>query len=106
MELLEKRGYLTNKEANGDQFRIVVYQAVCRFQTDHGVEPTGYLDDTTLSLLIDGKENLLPSPTVWIPTNGGKKYHSWPGCKKMYYPRKISQQNAKALGIEPCGICY
>lgn len=44
--------------------------------------------------------------TVWIPTNGGKKYHRTSDCSDMINPSKTTIENAKAQGFEPCKKCY
>lgn len=43
---------------------------------------------------------------VWIPTNGGKKYHSRSGCSNMKNPQEVTISEAKSRGFTPCGRCY
>ena len=43
---------------------------------------------------------------VWIPTHGGKKYHSNPNCSGMKGPEKVSISTAKARGFTACKKCY
>lgn len=43
---------------------------------------------------------------VWIPTHGGKKYHSNSSCSGMINPRRVDLGEAKALGFTACGRCY
>lgn len=43
---------------------------------------------------------------VWIPTNGGKKYHSRSGCSNMKNPQEVTISEAKNRGFTPCGRCY
>ena len=43
---------------------------------------------------------------VWIPTNGGTKYHSHSGCSNMKNPRQVSRNEAESLGYEPCKKCW
>lgn len=43
---------------------------------------------------------------VWIPTNGGKRYHSNSSCSGMISPRRVDLGEAKALGFTACGRCY
>lgn len=43
---------------------------------------------------------------VWIPTNGGKRYHSNSSCSGMINPRRVDLGEAKALGFTACGRCY
>lgn len=43
---------------------------------------------------------------VWIPTNGGTKYHKKETCSKMQNPMNVSIEQAIMNGYEPCGKCY
>ncbi|MCL1964706.1 MAG: SH3 domain-containing protein [Firmicutes bacterium] len=42
---------------------------------------------------------------VWIPTNGGKRYHRTGTCSNMKNPRQVTKQEAKSLGFTPCAKC-
>lgn len=46
------------------------------------------------------------SNLVWVPTNGGKKYHSRSGCSNMKNPNQVTKATAEANGFTPCGRCY
>ena len=43
---------------------------------------------------------------VWIPTNGGTKYHTNSSCSKMKNPQEVTISQAKSRGFTPCGRCY
>lgn len=43
---------------------------------------------------------------VWVPTNGGKKYHTGPGCSNMEDPMQVSVETAEANGYTPCKRCH
>lgn len=43
---------------------------------------------------------------VWVPTNGGTKYHSRSGCSSMIAPIQVSIETAKANGYTACGRCH
>lgn len=43
---------------------------------------------------------------VWIPTNGGKRYHSNSSCSGMISPRRVDLGEARSLGFTACGRCY
>lgn len=43
---------------------------------------------------------------VWIPTNGGTKYHKNSTCSNMDNPTQVTIDNAVARGFSPCGRCY
>ncbi|MBE5970245.1 MAG: hypothetical protein E7242_08440 [Lachnospiraceae bacterium] len=42
---------------------------------------------------------------VWVPVNGGTKYHSRSGCSNMKDPMQIPLDQAIACGYEPCKRC-
>lgn len=43
---------------------------------------------------------------VWIPTNGGKKYHTHSGCSNMENPQYVTKEEAEELGFTPCKRCH
>lgn len=43
---------------------------------------------------------------VWIPTNGGRKYHAKDSCSGMIDPVQVTISEAQRQGYEPCGRCY
>ena len=43
---------------------------------------------------------------VWIPTKGGKKYHSKESCSGMESPDYVTQSQAEQEGFTPCKQCY
>lgn len=43
---------------------------------------------------------------VWIPTNGGTKYHSKSGCSNMKNPIQVTLETAVANGFTPCKRCH
>lgn len=43
---------------------------------------------------------------VWVPTNGGTKYHSRSGCSNMKNPSQVTLDYAISHGYEPCKRCY
>ena len=43
---------------------------------------------------------------VWIPTKGGKKYHSKSTCSNMDSPDQVTKSEAVSLGFTACGKCY
>ena len=42
---------------------------------------------------------------VWIPTNGGTKYHSRSNCSNMDNPKEVTISEAKSRGFSPCQRC-
>ena len=46
------------------------------------------------------------NPTmVWIPTNGGTKYHTISNCSNMDNPSQVTKEHAERLGYAPCQRC-
>lgn len=43
---------------------------------------------------------------VWIPTRGGKKYHSRSGCSGMKDPAQVTRDAAISQGFDACKKCY
>ncbi len=43
---------------------------------------------------------------VWIPTKGGKKYHSKSSCSNMDNPQRVTISEAKRQGFTACKKCY
>lgn len=43
---------------------------------------------------------------VWVPTNGGKKYHSYSSCSNMKNPIQVTEDTAKANGFTACARCH
>ena len=43
---------------------------------------------------------------VWIPTNGGTKYHSKSSCSDMDNPMQVTREHAEANGFTPCKRCH
>ena len=50
----------------------------------------------------DGTEESL----VWIPTNGGHKYHRGPNCSNMIDPVQVTESTAISRGYTKCKKCY
>ena len=117
VSLLKKKKYL-DKKAENTVFTSETTKAVKRFQTDNKLEPTGTLDDDTLTLLIwdmlpeeldrvkpyvYGDPSTIPN-TVYVPVVGGKRRHASSECCDMDHPRKVSIRNAEAVGYKACKI--
>ncbi len=111
IEHLKERGYLPFSHARG-VFDAEVTEAVKHFQRDMDLAETGVFDHETLTFLLfhdvftdvffmmEEEETL-----VWVPTDGGERIHETKECSNMIAPRKISERNAAALGVERCEHC-
>lgn len=63
-------------------------------------------NSTTSSSTTKRTTNTTAKEMVWIPTNGGEKYHRHSGCSKMKNPKQITKEEAIRQGFTPCGLCY
>ena len=43
---------------------------------------------------------------VWIPTDGGTKYHSKATCSGMHNPKQVTEKEARDQGFGKCGKCW
>lgn len=50
--------------------------------------------------------NYVRDVTLWIPTNGGTKYHIYSGCSNMKNPVQVTKSEAVRQGFSPCRRCY
>ena len=109
---LYEQGYLNTKY--GTTYTDEVVEAVKAFQKSHRIKQDGKLTDTTLTWLLwdmsvsnlDKKYPNSDGQEVWVPTDGGTKFHSNASCSSMSYARKMSARNAQRLGFTPCKKCW
>lgn len=73
-------------------------------------------ENTSEETIQDEKDNdtesvTVPEPEtgedlVWVPVNGGTKYHSYKGCSNMEDPIQVTKETAEANGYTPCKRCH
>lgn len=128
-EMLVNLGFLSS--AVDGSYGPKTEQAVTDFQQAAGIEVTGIIDEKTYNILssdnapekkaeaspiveIIPDENASVSNNitrnsgeqmVWIPTHGGKRFHSKSSCSGMDNPEHVTRSEAEALGFTPCGRC-
>lgn len=61
--------------------------------------------DSTTAITVP-QEEAAGENLVWVPTNGGTKYHSNAGCSNMNQPIQVSVETAELNGFSPCKRCY
>lgn len=61
---------------------------------------------TTTTTLLTPTKTTAAAVMVWIPTNGGKRYHCKASCSNMIDPEYVTLAEAEQLGFTPCGRCY
>lgn len=64
------------------------------------------LDAQKKSATSTGSASQKTGQMVWIPTNGGKKYHSKSTCSNMENPKQVDRADAEAQGFTACKKCY
>ena len=60
----------------------------------------------TLDLVTGSAAGPSTGISVWIPTNGGTKYHSKSTCSGMKDPMRVDLSVARANGYTACKKCY
>lgn len=55
---------------------------------------------------VEDDYNSAAGNTVWIPTKGGKKYHTKSTCSGMNGPEEVTKAEAERRGFTPCKKCY
>lgn len=101
-ERLIELGYLDGS-ADGD-FDNGIKKAVIEFQKNNNLPADGVAGEATLSVLFS--KNAVRQRWVWVPTNGGTKYHSKSSCSSMENPKKITYREAIELGYDFCKKCH
>ena len=65
-----------------------------------------YADGSRCVICDTPDPNYAGNEMVWIPTKGGKKYHTYSGCSNMDDPDCVTKEEAEYLGFEPCKKCH
>lgn len=87
------------------QFHDSILEVLLAYQRENSLEPTGMFDPATLRCILGLAEPEYGNLLVWIPMHGGIKYHINADCSKMYEPRQMPVDCAKALDYGNCGKC-
>lgn len=69
------------------------------YHTEPATEPEVIVPPTTKAT--EPREEM-----VWIPTNGGTKFHSRSSCSNMSNPQEVTISQAKSRGFTPCKKCH
>lgn len=62
-------------------------------------------DNATHDSVVVPGGNIEGEDLVWVPVNGGDKYHRKASCSNMIDPVQIPRSDAKARNYQPCGRC-
>lgn len=87
------------------QFHDGALKALLAYQQKNNLKPSGMFDPATLRCILGLTEPDYGDLLVWIPMHGGIKFHKSPTCCKMYEPRQMPVDCAKALDFSNCGKC-
>lgn len=89
--------------ADGD-FGNGTKKAVIAFQKNNDLSADGVAGEQTLTILFS--DQAVRQHWVWIPMNGGEKYHSKSSCSGMENPKRVTYREAIEQGYDACGKCY
>ncbi len=66
----------------------------------------GVVSSAGSSVDVPSQSNTNGANLVWVPVNGGTKYHSYSGCSNMVDPVQIPLEEAISRKYEPCRRCH
>lgn len=109
-ENLVASGVLIEAESVEDQGTGVKFCVFC-YNVQPGIEidyATGdsWVEDTEATTAIAPAPETSADVYVWIPTDGGTKYHSNPNCSGMKNPEQVTLNTAIGRGFTACKKCY
>lgn len=99
--ILSSTGTISNAIRNGIPQENLSVSNESSTAPSPGGTPSGGGSSVTVPTQPETQGNL-----VWVPTNGGTKYHSKSSCSQMKDPIQVSIETAKAYGYTACGRCY
>ncbi len=103
--MLIELGYLSGS-ADG-QYGTGTRSAVKDFQKQNGLTDDGVAGPKTIEQLFSLSAQTEQKETyVWIPTDGGTKYHNNADCSNMNNPQRVTEAEAKNRGFTPCQRCH
>lgn len=63
------------------------------------------ISDNSASVIVPEQEDTIGN-LVWVPVNGGTKYHSKESCSNMKDPKQVTKEHAEQNGYTACKRCY
>lgn len=102
--------YSIEDDGDGICFNVYCYNVqpgiTINYATGESSGPSsGSLETPTFDIGSDNGSSSGSSIMVWIPRTGSK-YHSNPNCSNMKDPTKVTLEEAKERGYDPCKKCY
>jgi len=67
--------------------------------------PQNVTSNDSASVIVPNQEDTTGN-LVWVPVNGGTKYHSKASCSNMKEPKQITIEHAESNGYTACKRCY
>ena len=61
--------------------------------------------DNSPSVIVPEQEDTTGN-LVWVPVNGGTKYHTHSSCSNMKDPKQVTKEHAEQNGYTACKRCY
>ncbi len=105
--------YSVEDSGDGICFNVFCYNVQPDINIDYSTGQSSSAKEPTTEPTPAPNPSTTPTPPadttgtkVWIPTNGGKKYHSKSSCSGMVDPCEVTKDDAISLGFDACGRCY
>lgn len=80
-----------------------------QYNTDIEQQENGIVNQNEPESKVGSSPTPAPTPSakmVWVPTNGGSRYHRTSECSGMKDPQQVTLEEAESMGYGPCGRCY
>ena len=88
------------------QIFILILLIFCMFISGCGYLTDDNANDNNTAVTNSATKESVGESMVWIPTNGGTKYHLESTCSNMKNPERVSLSKAQSLGFTACKKCY
>lgn len=99
-EVQEQQNEVTTPNKTEEETNVGQGSSTSTSGTQHSTTPNNNVS-VTVPTYEDTTGNL-----VWVPVNGGTKYHSNSSCSKMKDPKQVTKEHAEANGYTACKRCY
>lgn len=97
-----RRVYLNMETIDSEIVQAMLVQAGMKLNSLYPNETFWKVPEQENKQAVDASKEMM----VWIPTNGGIKYHLDASCSDMINPEYITESQAQARGFTPCKKCF
>lgn len=80
---------------------LLMIQGFCSTNSNNEIET-----ENIVEVSVENDSSVEIEQMVWIPTKGGKKYHSSAECSQMSGPVQVMVTEAISAGFTHCRKCY